>query len=472
MSFGFSVGDCILLIDIARTQYNNCVAAGTEYQEISRDIKTLSNVLELLHDESSKASSPLQHGDRAFATQLAPAVNGCKHILEDLQTLLASYEGLSGNKAVNPTRKLWHKIRFGSKRQALGEVRGKIVFYTTTISVLLDTLQLRATGRLEDKLDATSTAMMDAFQSMKLAMVEEALKAKSVSRQQSTASLLSMSTYNEDDKEVWREFRRQLISKGFKSNQLDRHSDMLQSYLLKLEQSGVLDEVEALEAVQQKHVFNTFTDVAENLQPIEEEDQLIGTPPVHQELPFRTVASRNAGPEPSPPPKDEEGTVKASATLEPNTSTFLHTIISHAVSQGPEALQQALNLYPQLLQDPYLEAAISSELIPSVRESLQAIVTTAVQETSGESEENWSNSGNSPQSVRERMPESGTMIEMNTTKDNAIGMTQGTDSRRVVYLYNVLLTRSRSLPGIGSRTNSFSRVFFCAAQDVFSLCGA
>ncbi|KAH8794909.1 hypothetical protein BGZ57DRAFT_734160, partial [Hyaloscypha finlandica] len=145
MSFGFSVSDSILLIDAARTQYNNCVAAGAEYHDLARDVKTLHSVLELLHDESLKAS----------------------------------------NKPVNPTRKLWDKIRFGSKIQELGE---------------------------------------------------EALKAKSASPCQSTVSLLSMSTYNEDDKEVWLEFRRQLISKGFKSNQLDKHSDMLQAYLLKLVQ--------------------------------------------------------------------------------------------------------------------------------------------------------------------------------------------------------------------------------------------
>jgi hypothetical protein len=105
MSFRFSVNNCISLINIAQTQYNNCVAAGAEYHEIAREVKTLYNVLELLHNESSKASSPLLRGDQAFITQIAPAVNGCKHILEDLQILLAKYEGLSGNgKAVNPTR--------------------------------------------------------------------------------------------------------------------------------------------------------------------------------------------------------------------------------------------------------------------------------------------------------------------------------------------------------------------------------
>ena len=111
MSFGFSVGDCITLINIARTQYNNCVTAGPEYREIAREVKTLYNVLESLHNESSKTPFPLLRGDQTFTTRLAPAVNGCRHILEDFQTLLAKYEGLSGNgKAVNPIRKLWHKI--------------------------------------------------------------------------------------------------------------------------------------------------------------------------------------------------------------------------------------------------------------------------------------------------------------------------------------------------------------------------
>jgi hypothetical protein len=295
MSFGFGVSDCITLFNIAQTQYNNCVAAGAEYHEIAREVKTLYNVLEPLHNESSKASSPLLRGDRAFITQIAPAVNGCKQILEDLQILLAKYEGSSGNgKAVNPTRKLWDTIRFGSKIQALGEVRSKVIFYTTTISVLLDAMQPRATGRLEDKLDAINTAMIDAFQSIKLFMVEEALKARSLSRHQSTASLLSLSTYSKDDKEVWQEFRRKLIIKGFKSNQLDRHKEMLQAYMLKLEQSGVLDEVGIAESVpwSQKHVFHSTMDTSPDLQPIEVEQDLATSPPVHQQLAIETSAAQ------------------------------------------------------------------------------------------------------------------------------------------------------------------------------------
>jgi hypothetical protein len=114
-------------------------------------------------------------------------------------------------------------------------------------------MQLRATGRLEDKLDATNTALKFGLQSINPVMVEEVLKARALSRRDSTTSLLPLSTYIEDDTAVWQEFRRELISKGFKSNQLDRHKDMLQAYMLKLEQTGVLDEVGLVELVPQEH---------------------------------------------------------------------------------------------------------------------------------------------------------------------------------------------------------------------------
>jgi hypothetical protein len=55
MSFGFSFGDCILLIDIAFTEYHNCKAADPEYRELDEvfaDIKA-SYFIALLSKEKS-----------------------------------------------------------------------------------------------------------------------------------------------------------------------------------------------------------------------------------------------------------------------------------------------------------------------------------------------------------------------------------------------------------------------------------
>jgi len=85
----------------------------------------------------------------------------------------------------------------------LGEVRSELIVYTTTIAVVLDAAQLKATGRLEDstgRIEATTMRVdertarlegkvgegfaniMNGFQSMKNAVVEEVLKERAKPR--------------------------------------------------------------------------------------------------------------------------------------------------------------------------------------------------------------------------------------------------------------------------------------------------
>jgi hypothetical protein len=243
MSFGFSAGDFVILLQLARTSYKNCVEAGPEYVEIAREVKSLYAVLKTLRDEAEKSNSVFNR-DPDSASKVLAATDGCKRILEDLQTLLAKYAGLSGDgEAVNATRKLWHRFGFGTKIEQLGAVRGKIITYTSTISVLLDTIQLKATGRIEERMETGFAEIMDNFEFMRKAICNMAIKARAAQLGGSSLSLLSLSTYAEDDKEVWQEFRRELINRGFRSKQLDRHKDLLQAYMLKLDQSKVLDEL-------------------------------------------------------------------------------------------------------------------------------------------------------------------------------------------------------------------------------------
>jgi hypothetical protein len=213
--------------------------------------------------------------------------------------------------------------------------------------VFLDAIQIRATGKLEDKLDTTNTAMVDGFQSIKLVMVEDVLKAKSLTQCQSTASLLSMSTHNEDDKENWKEFRRELIAKGFKSNQLDRHKDTLLAYMLKLEQICVLDGVGIAESAQswREKLDYKNIEISPDLQPIEEEENPATPPTFHQQLAVKSSSAPSFGSE-SAPRQEYEETPFISLSIVPSSSgsshaisTFLHIVISHAILEGPQALE-------------------------------------------------------------------------------------------------------------------------------------
>jgi len=52
----------------------------------------------------------------------------------------------------------------------------------------------------------------------------------------------TLTTYEDDDKAVWREFRRELIGTGIGSREIHKYSAALKTYLSRLQRDGLLDE--------------------------------------------------------------------------------------------------------------------------------------------------------------------------------------------------------------------------------------
>ena len=102
---------------------------------------------------SSKSAQRVFKQDPASKTELLETANGCKDVLEKLDFILAKYERLGTDREAGAGKKMWQRLRFGSKIEELGFIRGKLITYTSTISVLLDTIQLRTADRIETKLD-------------------------------------------------------------------------------------------------------------------------------------------------------------------------------------------------------------------------------------------------------------------------------------------------------------------------------
>jgi len=57
LSFGNSVKDILLLLDIARKTYYNCKEAGDEYLEVAHVIRSLRSVLEIVCAEAKDPQS-------------------------------------------------------------------------------------------------------------------------------------------------------------------------------------------------------------------------------------------------------------------------------------------------------------------------------------------------------------------------------------------------------------------------------
>ncbi|PMD41550.1 hypothetical protein L207DRAFT_565401 [Hyaloscypha variabilis F] len=259
MSFGTSIGDIILLIQLAHQSYRNCKQAGGQYLEIAREVRNLHSVLRNVRDEAEIPDSALFQADSTTASNLKTTTDGCREALEGVEALLAKYHGLAEDGLeVSGAKKFWHRWKFGNELDEVVKFRWKIMSYTSTMAVLMDSINLGATnrvektaGRVEDKVEAGFNKVMDrleGFEDMRKAVLYVATKARASERFDSVASInsvLSLSTYPDDNPEVWRQFRRELISIGFRSDSLDRNMESLKAYMMKLEKTGVLDQAVA-----------------------------------------------------------------------------------------------------------------------------------------------------------------------------------------------------------------------------------
>jgi hypothetical protein len=135
--------------------------------------------------------------------ELIETTDGCKNVLDALGLVLAKYEGLKVDSEAGTGKKLWQKLRFGSKTQELSSIRGKLINYTSTISVFLDTMQIKAAHRMESKIDDGFSDIKGEFGRMRKEVFKLASQARHKERNGSSLSLLSFSTYNGNDKEVW-----------------------------------------------------------------------------------------------------------------------------------------------------------------------------------------------------------------------------------------------------------------------------
>ncbi len=222
MSFGASPSDIIIVVTFARRLYRQCKTAGDEYLEISREVRGLHTVLRHLKYEVEASDSILNRDQKLYARELAPVIGDCDYTLRELDELLQKYGRLASDRSSTGQR-LWDKIRFGSaEMDQLGHIRMKLINHKTSITVFLDTVQLHEASRMSATLDNHGGQLDVILDKVDVIAARMGQKAGSI-----------MTTYDDDDKEVWKQFRRELVSEGFSSDVLQQHKvRCLRSHLL------------------------------------------------------------------------------------------------------------------------------------------------------------------------------------------------------------------------------------------------
>jgi hypothetical protein len=240
MSFGYSVGDFVLLTQLAWKVVQNARKACGAHEELTREVTSLHLVLRRLEVEVSKPNSILSRSDNSLdrKEELAQLSGDCRGVLRVLDGILEKYNALSEEK--RSVTKLWKKLKFGNGEMLdLVEIRLKISTSTSALTLFLNLLSIGSQGKVETYMESHGDELKEMRRSLN--WITASMQAKSPKAGEGSI----LTTYAGDDKSIWKDFRRELIKEGFSSNILKKYKEIIKEYVLELGDRGALDDVEA-----------------------------------------------------------------------------------------------------------------------------------------------------------------------------------------------------------------------------------
>ena len=233
MSFGYSVGDAILLTGLAWRTFQNSRKACGEYDELTREVRVCHVVLSRLERELGKLDSLLfQEED---SEELEIITTGCGKVLKILDQILVKYNALSEEDRRG--KRLWQKIRFGNgKVEEVREYRARLTYCTQALSLYLNLHTAGSIGRIEKQMREGSSDLKD----IRVAVNNGFAQVLASSFHHGEGSILT--TYPDDEKGIWKELRRELIKDNVRSSLIKEHKHIIIAYIKELGARGLLDD--------------------------------------------------------------------------------------------------------------------------------------------------------------------------------------------------------------------------------------
>ncbi|KAL9611935.1 MAG: hypothetical protein Q9167_003458 [Letrouitia subvulpina] len=237
MSFGVSISDVAMLVKLAWHTVQNTRNADSEHDELSCAALGLHKTLRRLESEVKNPTSLLNKPEDPYRQEIQILGNGCQKVLEALNKILKKYSSLNGGSGGIP--KAWQRFRFGNEEMTVKDIRAKMTFYTSALSLYLNMVSMGSSGRVERQMDAAGGDLKE----IKTAVNTITAHLMSSAKEEGS----HMTAYADDDRAIWREFRRELVKKGFRSSLLHKHKATIQSYVNELGRRGLMDESEPIQ---------------------------------------------------------------------------------------------------------------------------------------------------------------------------------------------------------------------------------
>ena len=204
MSFAWSASDIASLVKLAYKTTQGARAACGQYDELTRQVESLHTILKRLHLEVARPESCINRQE-SYGGELESIAAGCDEVLTQLDKILVKYNALSEQE--RSSRRLWKKIRFGSVVADVAEIRSKVSYYTSALSLFLNLVSVGTVGATENKMNQAGGDLRD----IKAAVNHITAHFLATERQEGSV----LTAYTNDDREAWRELRRGLVNAGF-----------------------------------------------------------------------------------------------------------------------------------------------------------------------------------------------------------------------------------------------------------------
>ena len=225
MSFGFSIGDFVVLGTLAKDLYKQCKDAPEEFRNVRKEVGSLRVAVRQLEKEAESEHSLLNRGGPEGLRRredLERVRESCSDILDELQQLLHTYRSLGTN-----SKRTWDRVRFRSAD--IQGIRDRLAVHVSSLTLLLDTLSINSLGRIERKIDVLA------------AEVRAGLR---------EPSLISVSDQGDSDQDVaWQILVREL-SEDFSASEIETYKDQIKRYIRLLVDRGDFEEREPASLVQ------------------------------------------------------------------------------------------------------------------------------------------------------------------------------------------------------------------------------
>ena len=125
MGFGYSVGDFVVIGQLAWRIYKVCKDAPESFKNIAQEVLSLHAVLKELEETYSDANF-----SAAQQSRLRIVGDGCRAVLEDLQGLVDRYNSLGTS-----TKRTWDRLAWGS--EDIAELRSRLISNTGLLTTFI-----------------------------------------------------------------------------------------------------------------------------------------------------------------------------------------------------------------------------------------------------------------------------------------------------------------------------------------------